>query len=240
MYKIAICDDNKQALEIAGSMVGKVLEEAGEKGFLINCYSSGKLLLEDKDDYHIFILDIKMPDMDGLTLAKEIRQDNPLSVILFLTNYEAYMKESFYVEPFRYLSKPIDEEEFKKAIIKAVEKIKPTSILLKDCHGISHMVDVKTVKYIESVGNFCRFYGVEEGVTFFSSGSLKEWEKRFPNYFTRISRAYIMNLKFVKKMDEKQRKLLLSTGEEIEFSKGRMKQIGDALERCVLEKFRRE
>ena len=131
MYKIAICDDERYMVEEIEKELRKVLNKLNENNYEVDTYGDGNQLLMAKKSYHVYILDIEMPELSGLVLAKKIRENNPQGVIIFLTGYKGYMKASFKVEPLDYLVKPIDEEEFEETIKKSIEKVTPATIEVK-------------------------------------------------------------------------------------------------------------
>ena len=79
MHRILACDDEKEILEI----IRIYLEEAG---YEVLCCTDGvqALKLLKLHEVHLIILDIMMPELDGVTLARQIRKTNP-APILFLS-----------------------------------------------------------------------------------------------------------------------------------------------------------
>ena len=57
------------------------------------------------------ILDINMPEIDGITLAARIKQAHPETAILFLTAYKEYAFDAYAVHPTGYLLKPVSQEK---------------------------------------------------------------------------------------------------------------------------------
>jgi two-component system OmpR family response regulator len=85
------------------------------KNFETSLYINGVFALEafSKESYSLCILDIMMPEMDGITLAKDIRKINPDVPIIFLT---ARSQKEDILEGFRtgaddYITKPFSMEE---------------------------------------------------------------------------------------------------------------------------------
>lgn len=70
------------------------------------------------------ILDINMPEMDGIALAIQIKQMHPQTAILFLTAYKEYAFDAFSVHPAGYLLKPVSLEELETEISYAFEDTK--------------------------------------------------------------------------------------------------------------------
>ena len=71
------------------------------------------------------ILDINMPDMDGIALAIRLKQTQPQTAILFLTAYKEYAFDAFSVHPTGYLLKPVSQEELEAEILYAFSDAKP-------------------------------------------------------------------------------------------------------------------
>lgn len=107
MYNIAICDDEKF---FSNNIEKRVTEYCKEKmlPFQVISYTNSKFLLEDIEGgikYDIFLLDIEMPNLNGLELAMRIREYLMNSVIIFITSHQEYMEKSFELYVLRYVSK---------------------------------------------------------------------------------------------------------------------------------------
>ncbi|HZH86951.1 MAG TPA: response regulator transcription factor [Brumimicrobium sp.] len=85
------------------------------KGFKVDLARDGKQALEkfNQDTYHFVILDVMMPEMDGFTVAKEIREIDTKTPILFLTakSMKEDKLEGFAIGADDYLTKPFSMEE---------------------------------------------------------------------------------------------------------------------------------
>lgn len=119
MIKIVIVDDSEKFLEevykvIKGYFGDKRLEVS------IRTYTSSEMLmydLEEKIIYDIYFLDIEMPQMSGLELAKEIRKTDEKAIIIFVTSYLKYSIIGYELGIFRYIPKM----NFKNKLIPALE-----------------------------------------------------------------------------------------------------------------------
>lgn len=78
----------------------------------------------------MYILDIEMPGMDGLAVAREIRNRDSRTLIVFLTSYTKYMPDVFEVVTFDYIQKPITAERLRMLL----EKGGTGLIVNTDCH----------------------------------------------------------------------------------------------------------
>jgi len=91
-------------------------EAAGARDFII----------DHKVD--IALLDIRMPEMDGLTLAQKVKDASPDTAIIFLTGYSDYAVDAFAMHVSGYLMKPIDEERLRAEVDYALSGRKPLHI----------------------------------------------------------------------------------------------------------------
>ena len=94
MIKFIICDDNKEALEIANKAVTKAMMnyDVEYKVHKFTRYDE-KLKEQIKDEYNtkIYILDIELPVVSGLEIASEIRETGDDSIIIFVTAHPWYI-----------------------------------------------------------------------------------------------------------------------------------------------------
>jgi two-component SAPR family response regulator len=109
MLMKAICvDDEDMILDLTVSF----LEESGlfeeVRGFL-----SGSEAIDymDRNDVTLALLDVDMPEMNGMTLAHRIREKNPKTSIIFLTGYSEYAVEAFSIHADGYLLKPVIKDK---------------------------------------------------------------------------------------------------------------------------------
>ena len=86
-----------------------------------------------KDDFDICILDIMMPEMDGLTLAREIRKMNPDIPVIFLTakNQKEDVIEGFKTGADDYITKPFSMEELLYRIEAILRRVHQNLLLHK-------------------------------------------------------------------------------------------------------------
>lgn len=112
MIKIALCDDQSDALAQILKILRDYLKSTTE-AVTIDCFTSGHKLLAATRDHHfdIFILDIILPEMDGIALAKSLRENDKECLIIFLSTSSDYALKSYEVNAFQYLLKPLDPKK---------------------------------------------------------------------------------------------------------------------------------
>ena len=111
--RIAIADDD------AGMrLVMRKIVERAEGCELVGEAQNGEemLALYDREQPDAVILDVEMPQMDGIACAKALQDRNPLLVIIFATAHEQYMGDAFEVYAFDYLLKPFKVDRALKTL----------------------------------------------------------------------------------------------------------------------------
>lgn len=107
MYNILVCDDDKEivnAIEI-------YLEKEGYKIYKAN---NGKEALNiiNKEEIYLVILDIMMPELDGISVAENIREDKAIPIIMLSAKSEDYDKiKGLNVGADDYITKPFNPME---------------------------------------------------------------------------------------------------------------------------------
>ncbi len=124
MLKIAICDDQIQELNQIDILLNDyLLAESLTVG--IKKYSHPDELLSaiESESFHIYILDIVMPMVNGLELGKEIRRLDREAQIIYTTTEPQFALNAYAVNPLNYLIKPIDKANLWDTLTLAISKI---------------------------------------------------------------------------------------------------------------------
>ena len=203
MSKIScvIVDDEPVARAILTSFVAKIPNLELVK----SCKNAMEAFdVANKQSIDIFFLDINMPDISGLSLAKSINKN---SKIIFTTAYREYAIDGFNLQALDYLLKPISFDRFLQAINKYFEgtsymgrEIKTAETFVKN-DFIFVRSDRKMVKinfdeimFIESLSDYIKIHLVANTIT--TRETISNIETKLPTKnFLRIHRSYIVNLK---------------------------------------------
>ena len=198
--RIAICDDEEKVREILLRKVGAAFPED-----TIDTFSSGEELLKASEVPDILLLDIKMPGISGMEVAKALRERAVKTVIIFITGEEQYVFDSFDVQAFHYLVKPFSDQKLGEVLNKAKELItkekrQPEKKYVMVNSGGSHIrICLSDVIYAEVFNSKVIVHTTDSDIEYY--GRLTELEKLAGEDFFRTHRAYLVHLKFVKKYD---------------------------------------
>lgn len=169
----------------------------------------------------IIFLDINMPDMDGISLLKTLKQ-RPM--IIFTTAYDNYAVESYDYDAIGYLLKPIEFPKFYKAVLRVIElrmseiktiptKAKPAgeadsakNVLLKSGSKMLQ-IDTSKIRYISASGNYAELVLSAQQKVFVDHNLSELSEKHLPECFIRIHRSYIINKNYLSELESHQVKI---------------------------------
>ena len=205
MYRISVCDDNSGELEKICGMISEYTVSNNIPAE-INIFASGTELLkcEEAERYSdIYILDIIMPDMNGIELGKAVRQKNPDAYIIFLTTSKDYALESYSVKAFSYLIKPAEKEKVVAELEDCFSRISKLSehFVLKCATG-TITVRAEDIVYIEYY-NHRMIYRLADGRKLESVYFRGTFDSMISEYvkngsFTKSSASYLVNMGHIK------------------------------------------
>ncbi len=196
--RIAVCDDEEKFRNQAREMVDKL---AGSLDVIVDAYSDGRKLLEafDKNPYDVLFLDIEMPAMDGITLAKKLRERSDSIYIVFLTGHVEYALEGYEVNALRYLTKPVQEEKLREVLRFVMDNSKSKRQLMIREDGEELLLNVADIIYFEAQNQYIMIYTTEGNhLVRYNIGDFEEQLKN--DGFFRIHRGYLISLAKVKKL----------------------------------------
>ena len=225
-YKIAICDDSQADTEYLTTLVK---EWAKDRTAIIKTFPSAEAFLfnyAEEKDFDILLLDIEMGKMDGVTMAKVIRQDNESVQIVFITGYSEYIADGYDVAALHYLIKPVKTEQLLSVLDRAAERLKKNEkeLLLKTADE-TVVMPVREIRYLDVQQNYVTVHGKTDVTV---KRTLGEFEKELDERFFRLGRSYIVNLTCVRRISKTE--VILTDGSAIPLPRGQY----DALNRAII------
>ena len=221
--RIAVCDDDPKELERIKGCFCRI------QGYDLVCsyFDSTSTVMEilktENSPYDLYILDIEMPGMNGLKLAKSIREKDSRALFVFLTSYTRYMKDVFDVVTFDFIEKPISDEKLLQILERAATYLNITSQHFSFGYRASrYSLKYDRILYIEKKGRQALIHTFED--VYKTNMTLEEiWKQLNPKSFVHIHSSYIINLY---NLDRKDNEIaIMRNGEKLHITKGYRREL---------------
>ena len=225
--KIAVCDDSTVDQRYVSDMVDRWAVQREHTVHVDTFISAESFLFHyaEESDYDILLLDIEMGEMDGVSMARQLRRENDAVQIIFITGHSDYISEGYEVEALHYLMKPVREEKLHAVLDRAVEKLaKNEKVLNLESGGEMVCVPVYQIRYADVYGNYVTIHAAE---TVTVKMTLKELERELDERFYRVGRSYIVNLTRINRVSRTEIKL--SDGTAIPLPRGAYDEVNRAI-----------
>lgn len=231
MYHLAVCDDTPADLELILSMVRRWTDTRGVE-IQTQTFPSAETFLfhyaEDKQ-YDILLLDVEMGGMDGVALAKHLRQAKDPVQIVFITGYSDYIAEGYEVSALHYLMKPVKEEKLLAVLDRAAERLRveERALFLK-LDGEMVRLPLRDIRYLEVQQNYVT---VHAGQDYTLKSTLAKLAGDLDERFFQLGRSYIVNLHCIQRVTRQA--AVLQSGDQIPLPRGYYDKLNRAIiERC--------
>lgn len=223
--RIAVCDDEELFRIEFKNVLDKALVNAE---YDIDTFSGGSSLYEAflKEPFDLVFLDIEMPGIDGITLAKRLRAISENVHIVFLTSHIEYALEGYEVNALRYLVKPVEMNKLGE-VLKYVQDKKNNSrqIMIRE-EGEDIVIDISDIIYMESMDKNVRI--VTSKREYVTRYNISDYEEELKNSgFLRIHRGYLISLSKVKKIVKND--VVMDGDISLPVSRSNLKALKDAL-----------
>ena len=195
---IAICDDEQNQIEYIKDIVSAWAETSGHFPHFAEFPSAEAFLFDyaENQNYDILLLDIEMAKMNGIDLAKKVREGNNRVQIVFITGYPDFMSEGFEVAALHYLMKPVKKEKLFSVLDRAVENLgkKEESLVLETENGVLR-VNFSEIMLAEAKGHDT-VLTLTSGIETAKIG-INDLEKKLDTSFVRSHRSYLVGLRHI-------------------------------------------
>lgn len=224
-YSVSIVDDSTSDSEYVAVLVKRWAEAAGHTVSL-SVFPSAEAFLfwyEEEHNVDILLLDIEMGALNGVELAKTVRQKDIPMQIAFITGYPDFIAEGYEVSALHYLMKPVSFEKLCMVLDKAAANLSKAEKRL--CVTYDHETDfvpLSQIFYIEAQKQYILIYTADR--TYRMKSSLAETEEKLDEYFFKCQRSFLVNLRYVARI--KSSCVVLKNGTEVPISRGIADKIG--------------
>lgn len=228
MYRIGVIEDEPAYRRELQNAIAECTDGSEHR---IQCFDCGEQFLQSgwaTEKYGVLFIDIELPGMNGMELARKLRQGGYCDLIVFTTNFEEYVYEGYEVEAFRYLRKPVRIQDIAVCMERA-DRIMQEKMLVFMFKRKRYSIPYRDISYISSYGHYLTVHTREQDYDW--KYLLKELQPQLPEQFVRCHRSFIVNLDYMRRLDGK--RMFLKTGEEIDVAGGYLEDVRRAISRMI-------
>jgi DNA-binding LytR/AlgR family response regulator len=200
--RICLVDDDATQLDYLKVIIDKWAYEHNVFTELSFYYCAEEMLFENNQSYpfDMIILDVQMGKMNGIELAKTIREYDKKVIIAFVSGMADYVFDGYEVQAVRYILKPINDKKVYELLDFANTQLsKENKYLIISVSGEKKKLNYDDIIYIESMGHYTTFHLAESEYDYkYNIGDL--CEDLTETEFIRTHRSYVVNMKHVEKI----------------------------------------
>ena len=198
MIRIAICDDEKHMSDHIRAMASDFFRKKNSE-IRLRTFLSGEDLLNYDGQIDILFLDIQMDGMDGLETARKLRAGKFCGFLIFITVLKEMVFQSFEVQAYDYLVKPVDEKQFEKTmerLFASMQNVGEDSLLVQQGYE-RRIVPKDEIVFCEVIDRKI-YLNLASGEVVDYYERIENLETKLDSYFFRCHRSYLINLKHLK------------------------------------------
>ena len=231
MIRIAICDDEKHMSDYIKTITSDFFRKKNRE-IHIRTFAGGEELLNYDGQIDILFLDIQMKDMNGMETARKLRAGKFRGFLIFITVLKEMVFQSFEVQAYDYLVKPVDEKQFERTMERCLASMQNTG---EDSLLVQKGYEGRIIRTDEIV--FCEiidrkiYLNLVSGEVVDYYERIENLETKLDDHFFRCHRSYLINLKHLK--GYKKGTAYMDNGREIPVSRLRSREFSGVVLRYM-------
>ena len=223
MIRIALVEDDKQMTLELIEVTQRFFKENNVKSEIYTFANAEDFLCDFKNNYNLILMDIDLPNMDGMNAVQHLRETKSDTMVIFVTSLAQYAIEGYKVNAFDFVVKPVQYYNFALTLKRALKSLlvqSEKSIIINN-KSFMQKIDISNLKYIEVINHNLVFHTVNNNIEI--RGTLSTYVHQLKDYdFVLCNRCYLVNLKFVSRVTTEyviigEEKLILSKSRRTDF-----------------------
>lgn len=239
MIRIALCDDSSYVRKITKE---NLLKYSVEKNIELQIqeYESGEQLLEAETlegrKHDLIIIDYEFEEKgeNGLEIIRKLRRFQKNTKVIFLSSYPQVVFQSFEVNAFRFLVKPLEEEKLFKAMDDFLDSLAEKRVLTVRIDGENWLYEEGMITHIEGFGKSCILYFADDRKAVVCNETLSSLEERLSNAFVRCHKSFLVNMEHIDSYSRTE--LILDNDEKILIGRTRYKNFIETFTEYISKK----
>jgi DNA-binding LytR/AlgR family response regulator len=225
--RLAYCDDEK----VQSIFLKELLDDWAKienSHYELAVYGSAEEMLFEHSTsfpFDFILLDIELDKMNGIELARKIREVDKEVIIAFLSNSREYVFDGYEVQAIRYLVKPLTKEQLYPLLhlVKKASEVEKKYIIIGNA-GERIKLYIEDILFIEASGHYIRIKTLQDDYEV--KMNINNIAEKLNNTFIAAHRSYLVNLSFIEKISKSE--CYLKNGWTIPISRSSYKDVNQA------------
>lgn len=230
--RIAVCDDEQIYIDMIFEYCRKYFEKMDIE-VSIDTYTDGNGLIDKAELYDIVLLDVEMPQINGIDIKKIVSDVNKRVRIIFISAYPENMPEAFGDRVMGFLVKPLLYETFTEKMKQVLNLIMSEEryVTYEISYDNVRRIMIKDIMYIKADGKYSHLH-TKGGIDMLVKKGIREWENELGSGFIRCHKSWLINISHVKFIKNK---VIMMDGSELPIGRTMNDKVKHAYEMHILE-----
>ena len=226
--KISICDDDSVQLDNLRHLLREWKSSAE-----ISEYRSAEQFLFSYPDKpcDLLLLDIEMGDMNGMELARKLRNNGDMLPIIFITGYSEFMQDGYDVEALHYLLKPVDKDKLFAVLERYASRHLTDNRVIFPSGDATVSINTDDIASLEAFGKKSQIT-LRNGKEIICSCGLNAVAEKLNSGFISCHRSYVVNIGYIRSISKTE--ITLDSGQKIPLSR----RLYDSVNKAFIEYYR--
>lgn len=226
MVRVLLVEDSESDAALIRSHIERYEKERSLE-FSLRWLRSAVDFVETRPKAELILMDIDMPGMTGMEAARLLRENDPVTPLVFVTSLAQYAVEGYQVDAIDFMVKPISYEDFSARMDRVMRRVARSSgrTLTAANRRETRVFEPSDLILVES-RNHDLIYHLVDGEQFKARGRLSAFEEQVAgSTFARTSKSVVVNLAHIRRV----------SGDEIEMDDGESTWIGRSYRKPALD-----
>lgn len=196
--RLLVCDDDKITVQKISNLISSHCQSKGRFPTILE--STDPKSIDITKEFDVAFLDIDMPQMSGIELARRLHNLQSNTIIIFITNFIQYAPEGYEVGAFRYLMKDqISEKLIGYFDLAIKERTKRLRVVTIEINGEHIDVPISHILYMESNARIITMHLTGNSRSIYQFyGNMSDLEQKFEIMgFLRVHKSYLVNMEYI-------------------------------------------
>ena len=199
VHRILIVEDEDEQAYVLRGYLARFSEESGEE-FQITRMRSAVDLVEGDQRFDLILLDIDLPGMTGMDAARQLRERDNETQIIFVTNLAQYAVRGYEVDALDFMVKPVRYVDFMIRMEKALRMLARSEekILFIATRDGAQVVSARDLVYADVLDHELAYH-LSSGKVLTLRASLNKLQEELEGLsFVRVSKSCLVNVRHIR------------------------------------------